>query len=126
GDHHVLATLCGQQCNLAADAAASADDESNLAGELFLRWLAANLGLFERPVLNAEGFARRERDVVVVNGEVAGRNTFGGLRHFRASLAIAQRTSALHDPNSIGVELARNAGLGLVLAEGEHADAGEQ
>ena len=42
---------------------------SDAAAELFLRRLAANLGLFERPVLDAEGFAGRKSDVVVVDGE---------------------------------------------------------
>ena len=72
GDHDVRAALCSEERDLAADAAASADDESDLAAELLFGRLAADLGLFESPVLDAEGFAGRERDVVVVHGEVAG------------------------------------------------------
>ena len=69
GDHHVGTAFGGEERNLATDPAASADDESDLAGELFLGWLATNFGLFERPVLDAEGFAGRKSDVVVVDGE---------------------------------------------------------
>ena len=59
GDDDVRAALGGEQSDFAADAAASADDESDAAAELFLGRLAANLGLFQLPVLDAEGFAGR-------------------------------------------------------------------
>ena len=41
-------------------------------------------------------------------------------------LVVAERSCALHDADGVGVELAGDAGLGLVLAEGEHADAGDE
>ena len=49
GDHDVGAAFGGEEGDLAADAAASADDESDLAGELLLGWLAADFGFFELP-----------------------------------------------------------------------------
>ncbi len=94
--------------------------------ELFLSGLAADLRLFERPVLDAEGFAGRKRDVVVVHSEEVGRDAGGGLRNSIAGLAVAKSARALHDADGIRVELAGDTGLSLILAEREHADAGDQ
>jgi hypothetical protein len=60
----VRAALRGQQSDFAADAAASADDQGDAAAELLFRRLAADLGFFHGPVLDAEGFDGGKRDVV--------------------------------------------------------------
>jgi hypothetical protein len=83
GDDDVRAALGGEQSDLAADAAASADDEHDAAAELLFRRLAADLGLFERPVLDAEGLAGRQRDVVLVTVNSLGGSSGTGLRDRR-------------------------------------------
>ena len=60
-----------QQRHLAADAAAAADDQHDLAAELGLGGHPLQLRLFERPVLDAERFRSRQRDVVVELFELA-------------------------------------------------------
>jgi hypothetical protein len=72
GDHDVGAALGREQGDFAADAAASADDHHDAAAKFLLRGLAADLGLFELPVLDAEGFAGGQGNVVGVGLELAG------------------------------------------------------
>ena len=54
----------GQVRHFAADAAAAADDQRDAPAEFLLRRLAADLGLFHRPVLDAEGLDGRQRNIV--------------------------------------------------------------
>ena len=126
GDDDVGAAFGGEENGLAADAAGAADDESDAAAELFLGRLAADLGFFELPVLDAEGFAGRKGDVVLVDGELVGGGGGAGLRDVLAGDARAEGAGALHDADGVDVELAGDAGLGFVLAEAEHADAGDE
>ena len=64
GNDDVRSALGGEKSDFAADAVASADDECDAPAEFLFRWLAANLGLFHSPVLNAEGLDGGEGDVV--------------------------------------------------------------
>src|ERR1035441_9088362 len=65
-DHNVSAAPGREQGNFAADAAASADHHHDAPAKLLLRGVAANLGLFQLPVLDAEGFAGGQGNVVGV------------------------------------------------------------
>ena len=85
-----------------ADAAARADNHGNLARQFLLRGHAAEFGFFEQPILDVEGLLLRQRDVLV-----------DGL-------------GAAHDFDGAIVELGGDARLALVLAEGDHAEAGDE
>ena len=61
-----------QKRHLASYAAAAADDHHDLAAELRLGGHALQLRFFERPVLDAERFGARQRDVVVELLELSG------------------------------------------------------
>ena len=127
GDDDVRAALGGEQRDLAADAAASADDQHDAAAEFFLGRLAADLGFLKRPVLDAEGLAGGQGDVVVDGLELVGGRRRGRPAECRCTTSpVAERARALHDADGVGVELAGDARLGLVLAEAEHADAGNE
>ena len=65
GDDDVPAALGDLERDLAADAAAAADDDDDLPAELLLGRHPLQLGLLERPVLDAERLGPRQRDVVV-------------------------------------------------------------
>ena len=116
----------GQQGDFAADAAASADDQGDAAAEFLLGRLAAQFGLFQRPVLDAEGLKGGQRDVVGEDLEAGGVHAFADLRKRAFDFALAKQAGAFHHVNGVGVELAGDAGLGLVLAEAEHAQAGDE
>ena len=110
GDDDVGSALGCEQGDFAADAAASADDHHDAAAEFLLGWLAADLGLFELPVLDAEGLAGREGDVVVVDVEFAGQPAAGpACGNVLAVDSAAERAGALHDADGVGVELAGEA-----------------
>ena len=85
-----------------ADAAARADDDGDLAGEFLFRRHAAELGFFEQPIFDVEGLLLRQRNVSV--------DGFGAAHHLHGAV----------------VKLGRDAGLALVLAEGDHAEAGNE
>ena len=65
GDHQVRAPAREEHRDLAADAASASDDHDDLAAELCLRRHALQLGFFERPVFDAEGFGAGQGDVIV-------------------------------------------------------------
>ena len=90
GDHHVGAACGGQVRYFAANAAASADDECDAAAEFFLGRLTAELGLFHRPVFDAEGFDRRKRDVVAEGLEAGRVHALAALRKRARDFAFGQ------------------------------------
>ena len=114
----------GQKSDFAADAAASADDEHDAAAEFLLRRLAAKLGFFHGPVLDAEGFDGRQGDVVAADFEAGRVHAFAALwgRAYPVSPSDEQ-SRAFDDVNGVGVELADDARFSLVFAEAEHAEA---
>ena len=63
-DDHVRSALRRQQRDLAANAAAAADNQNHLTAQFLLRRLAANLGFFQLPVFNAKCFRRRQSYIV--------------------------------------------------------------
>ncbi len=102
GQHHA-GTLADQTCRrCATDAAGAAGDEGNLARKALRLRHALQLGFFEQPVLDVEGFL------------------------FRQALIFGNRRGAAHDVDGVDVELAGDAGGGLVAGEGQHADARNQ
>ena len=56
--HHAM-------CHLAADAAAGADDHDDLTREFLLGGHALQLGFFEGPIFDVEGFLLREGDIFI-------------------------------------------------------------
>ena len=123
GDHDVRAAGSGEMGHFAADAAGSADDQRDAAAEFLFGRLAANLGLFQRPVFDAEGFDGGQGDVVGVDLEAGRIHAWAALGNGAGDLAFGEQGCAFHDVNGVGVELADDAGFGFVLAEAEHADA---
>ena len=77
-------------------------DDDDLPREFLLGRHALELRFLEQPVLDVERFLLRQRDVLV------------------------DRLGAAHDFDRAVVELGRDAGLGLVLAPGDHAQARDQ
>ena len=126
GDHDVRSALGREQSSCAADAAGSADDERDLPAEFLLRGLAANLRVFQHPVLDAKRFRGGQRDIVGVDLESFAGSGGSGLRHIPDDRCTGERACALHHVNGVGVELADDARLRLALAKGKHADAGNQ
>jgi len=94
--HNVRALFNEAVGGLLADARAGADDDDDLARELFLGGHALQLRLFEEPVFDVECFLLREGDVGV------------------------DRLGAAHDLDGAVVELGSDAALGLVFAPGDH------
>ena len=123
GHDDMRAPFGGQQNDLAADAAASSHDQHNAPAQLFLRRLTADLGLLQRPVLDAEGFAGRKRDVVLMHGKGRRGSGIARLRKHRRAVVFVHAPRAFHHVNGIQVELAGDTRFGLVLAEAEHANA---
>src|SRR5579875_2689241 len=109
-----------------ANPGSAADDKRDLTAELLFGRLSANLCLFKRPVFNAEGLTGRERDVVLMDGELVGAGRGTSLRDLVALEPAAEGARTGHNANGVDVELARETGFGLVFAEGEHADAGQK
>src|SRR5439155_22115691 len=97
-----------------------------IATELFFRRLALNFRFFQLPILDPEGFRRRQRDVIGVHAELAGLRRGTRLGKKIGLYCCSQRGSAFHHVYGIGVELVGDARLGLVLVETEHADAWNQ
>ncbi len=85
-----------------ADAGAGANDDDDLARQLFLGGHTLQLRLFEQPVFDVERLLLRKRNVSV------------------------DRLGAAHDFNRAVVELSGHAALGLVLAPRDQADAGDE
>ncbi len=85
-----------------ADAAGAAGDERDLAGQRLGLGHALQLGFLEEPVFDVEGFLLGQ------------------------ALIFGNRRGAAHDVDGVDVELAGNAGRGLVLGEGDHAHAGDE
>ena len=94
------ACVVGQQAlgNRAPDAAGAAGYESDSSRERFGRGLPAQLGLFQRPVLDVKCFLLGQAEIFVDGG------------------------SAAHDADRVAVELGRDTCGWLVFGEGEHAD----
>ena len=123
-----MRALSGElQRDLAADAAAAADDEHDLPAEFLLRRHALKLRLFERPVLDAERLRAGQRDVVVERLEL---RVLLGPPRLPVGLGVAalvfERVGARHDVNGVDEELGRDARLALVLREPEQPEAGDQ
>ena len=85
-----------------ADAAAGADDHGDFARQGLLGRHAAQLGFFQRPVFDVEGFLPRQRHIA------------------------ADRLGATHDRDRAIVKFGGNARLALVLAKSDHAQPGDQ
>ena len=85
-----------------ANATGAAGDQGHAAGQALGLGHALQLGFFEQPVLDVEGFLLGQADVGV------------------------DAVGAAHHVDGVDVELAGDAGGGLVLREGQHADAGDQ
>ena len=81
------------QDHVPADSAAAADDQGDLPAEFTLGRHPLELGLLERPVLDAERLAPRQRDVIVEAREESG--LFGMLRLRQASAGVPVPSSAL-------------------------------
>ena len=64
GNHDVRATRGKQLRHFAADAAGAAHHQGDAAAELLLSRLAANLGFFKSPVLDAKRFNGGQGNVV--------------------------------------------------------------
>ena len=117
---HMRSALRRNSRHFPADSAAPAHHQCNLPAQFLLRRLAANLRLLQRPVLNPERLARRQRHIIVVNLKLLRRCRCACLRKNVGHLTqSAQPCRALHHVNRIHIKLARNARLGLVLAEAE-------
>ena len=85
-----------------ADAAARADDDDDLPREFLFRRHALQLRFLEQPVFDVERLLLRQRDVLV------------------------DRLRAAHDLDGAVVKFRRDARFALVLAPGDHAQAGDQ
>ena len=85
-----------------ADATGAAGDQGHAAGQALGLGHALQLGFFEQPVLDVEGFLLGQADIGV------------------------HAIGAAHHVDGVDVELAGDAGGGLVLGEGQHAHAGDQ
>ena len=85
-----------------ADAGAGADHDDDLTGQLLLGWHALELRFLKQPVLDVERFLLWQGDVFV--------DRFRAAHHFHRTV----------------VELRCHAGLGFVLAPGDHAEAGDE
>ena len=85
-----------------ADARPAADDDADVPGQWFVGGHSLQLGLFEQPVLDVEGFLLRKGDVA------------------------ADGLGTTHDFDGTVVELGGDARLGLVLAPRDHADTGDE
>ena len=126
GDDDVRAALRQQQRDLPADAAATADDERDLAAELALRRHPLELRLFERPVLDAERLGSRQRDVIVKARELASPAPAASrLRHDVGRAAVAfERLRAGHHVNRVDEELRRDPRFTFVLPKPNTPSAG--
>ena len=124
-DDDVAAALGDLQRDFTPDAAASADHDDDLAAEFLLGRHPLQLGLLERPVLDAEGLGPRQRDVVVERLEVARLLGPTHLRQLTLDRAfVLERVRARHHVNRVDEELGRDARFALVLAEPEQSEAG--
>ena len=120
----VTAALGDLNCHFAADAAAAADDNHDLAAELLFRRHALQLGFLERPVLDPERLRPRQGDVVVEALEVLRLLGTTDLRQCPSRTAlIVQRIRAGHHVDGVDEELGRDPRLALVLAEPEQPEA---
>ena len=127
GDDEVRAEGRGIQGDRPADAVSAADNQTDAAAERLRRRHALQLGFLEGPVLDVEGLAARERDVVRHRREA---------RRLRAALRLRERALRRapaaqgarpgHHADRVPVELGRVARLPAVGAEGEHPDAGHE
>ena len=100
--NNVRAFLHEPMGDFLADAGASADDDVHLARQFFFRRHAAELRFFEQPILDVESFLLRQGDILVDG--------------FRAA----------HDFDGAVVKLGNHARFALVLAERNHAEAGDE
>ena len=101
-EHHAGAFVHEPPRGRKADAAGAAGDQRDAAGQGFRLRHALQLGFFEIPVLDVEGFLLGQAAI----GGNAGR--------------------AAHHVDGVDVELAGDARGGLVRGERDHADAGHQ
>ena len=119
-------TRGGQQGHFAPYAAGSADDQSDTAAQFLFSGLTTNLGLFQSPIFDLEGF-QSWQGYVIREGLEAGRvESLAALGNRARNFAFAEQCRTLHDMDGVGVELSGDAGFGLVLAEAEHAQSGDQ
>src|SRR5277367_497809 len=81
GYHHMCAALRRLQCSFAPDPTSPANDDENLAAELFLRRLPPQFCFFQCPIFYAERFGRRQRDIVMFHIKRGVRSRGSSLRH---------------------------------------------
>ena len=121
GNHHVRAACGSNLRHFAANSARAAYNQRDPAAELLLSRLTANLCLFQRPVFDAEGLNGGQRNIVCKDLEARRLHALRALRNRSRHFAFSQQAGALHHVNGVRIELAGNAGFGLVLAKAEHA-----
>ncbi len=102
GKHHAGALAHQTRSRRAADAAGAAGDEGNAAGQALRLRHALQLGLFEQPIFDVEGFLLRQ------------------------ALIFGDRRRAAHHVDGVDVKFAGDAGRRLVAGKGQHADARHQ
>ena len=100
--HDVRSVLHDSVGGFFPDAAAGSDHDDHLPGEFFFGGHPAQFGLFEEPVFDVEGFLLWQGDVFV-----------DGL-------------GSAHDFDRAVVKFGGDPGFALVLAPGDHAEAGDE
>ena len=118
-----------QQCRFSTDSAGSADNQDDLAAELRFGRHALQLGLFQRPIFDAERLVSRECNVIVEMRELFRLLRSSRLRQRMLRVGVFRRTvlkgiRAGHHTNGIGEELCCDSCFLLILAESKKADAG--
>ena len=123
GYHHVGAAPGQLHHHVAADAARAAHHQGHLAAELALRRHPLQLGLLERPILDAKRLQPRQRHVIAVAGEVLGLLRHLGLGHRPdVGRGALERVGAGHHVDGVDEELGGDSRLALVLGEAEQAE----
>ena len=84
------------------DAGAGADDDDDLARELFFGGHALQFSFFQKPVFDVEGFLLRKRDVGI------------------------DRLGAAHDFNGAGIKFGGNPALRFIFAPRDQTDAWDE
>ena len=125
-DDNMSALSCEQQRDFTTDSACSSNDESDLAAEFCFRGHALELGFFERPIFDAEGFRTGKGNIVVELRELLRLLSVARLRQGMRSLAIFQSIGARHHVDGIDEKLSRDARLFFILAETKQTRAPER
>ena len=104
--------------NRAADTGTSPDHNHNTPRHFLLGWHPLQLRLFQRPILNIEGFFRWQRNVVVAYH--LGINIGCGRRE------VSKACCTIHHVDSIGVELTGHASFRGIFAKAQQPDSGDK